>query len=294
MILNISHKEQASISGVVIGTEVRCADPEFEALGPVGWSKLLRERNKWHDLPEYLVQAAIRKGALAELSIGRRFISRHVDMAPVFGQGQNRIVKRFFQDLFARMKGSPDVNQTLAVAYFAAGANYATATDPADTQLVKEVFRKVPSQIYDNSLYQITVSTHLLSTDWNLTALSVTAATTPTTTQFTVNDASALSVGDAIEVVTPLGSEDCTVTAIATNLLTVYALNTANHELPQAPVTGAAVYRKLAEWGSFMGGAATSSPNTGALMNRKLELYTKTNSAGVLVDNIFSFQPSGT
>jgi hypothetical protein len=294
VILNISHKEQASISGVVIGTEVRCADPEFEALGPVGWGKLLRERNKWHDLPEYLVQAAIRKGALAELSIGRRFISRHVDMVPVFGQGQNRIVKRFFDDLFARMGGTPDANQTLAVEYFAAGANYATATDPTDTQLVKEVFRKIPSQIYNNNLYQITISTHLLSTDWNLTALSVTAATIPTTTQFTVNDASELSVGDAIEVVTPLGSEDCTVTAIATNLLTVYALNTANHELPQAPVTGAAVYRKLAEWGSFMGGAATSSPNTGALMNRKLELYTKTNSAGVLVDNIFSFQPSGT
>ena len=294
MILNISNKEEASISGVVIGTEVRCSDPEFEALGPVGWSKLLRERNKWHDLPEYLVQAAIRKGALAELSIGRRFISRHVDMAPVFGQGQNRIVKRFFQDLFARMKGSPDVDQTLAVAYFAAGTNYATATDPTDTQLVKEVFRKVPSQIYDNSLYQITVSTHLLSTEWNLPTLTVGGIYPTSTTEVYVNDASDLSVGDAVEVVTPLGSEDCRITNILGNIITVYALNTENHELPAVPEIGSTVYRKLAEWGSFMGGAATSSPNTGALMNRKLELYTKTNTAGVLVDNIFSFQPSGT
>jgi len=289
MIIRIKSKEEAQIWGVVVGSEVKC-DPELERLGPQGWSALLRKERQWRDAPEYLVQAAIRKGALPGLEIGKKFHS----ITPAFGQGQNRIVKNFFEHLFDRMEGSPSADQTLAIEYFAAGTNYATATDPNDTQLVNEVYRKVPSQIYDNSLYQITVSTHILSTEWNLTNTTVSSATTPTVTAFSVADASALLVGDAIEVVTPLGPEDCTITAKSGNDLTIYALNTANNQLPAAPVSGAAVYRKLGEWGCFMGTNATSTPNSGALVNRKLEMYTKTNAAGVLVDSIFSFQPSGT
>lgn len=297
MIIRIKQKEEAQLWGVVLGTEI-IASKEMERLGPAGWSAMLRQQREYRDAPEHIVQAAIRAGKLDGLKIGNRFVSKSVPMEfaikPAFGGGQNRVVKKFFNHLFARMKGSPTAEQTLAIEYFAMGTNYGTQADPDDTQLVKEVFRFVPTQIYDNSLYSLTVSTHIQSDEGNLVNTTVSNGSTPNTSGFSVANVSGLSVGDAIGVICPDGEEECRITGINANAVAVYALNTSDNFLPSAPVVGAAVYRYFGEWGTFMGTNANSSANTGALMNRKLELYKKTVDAGVLVDNIFSFQPSGT
>ena len=298
MIIRIKNKEEAQLWGIVLGTEVRAAK-EIEKLGPKGWAQMLRDRyREFRDAPEHIVQAALRKGKLEELGIGKQFISKSVPMEfamrPAFGQGQNRVVKKFFNHLFSRMKGSPTAEQTLYIEQFAVGTNYGTQPDPDDVILVKEVFRFVPTQIYDNSLYQITVSTHIQSDEGNLVNTTVSNESTPNTSGFSVANVSGLSVGDAIGVVTPDGEEECRITAINANAVAVYALNTTNNLLPSAPVVGAAIFRYYGEWGTFMGANANSTANTGALMNRKLQTYKKTNAAGVLVDNIFSFQPSGT
>lgn len=298
MIIRIKQKEEAQLWGIVLGTEVK-TEKWMEKLGPKIWSQMLRDRfRELRDAPEHIVQSALRKGKLEELQIGNQFVSQTIPMEfamrPAFGQGQNRVVKKFFNHLFARMKGSPTAEQTLAVEYFAMGTNYGTAADADDEALVNEVFRFVPTQIYDNSLYQITISTHLQSDEANLVNTTVSNESTPNTSGFSVANVSGLAVGDAIGVVTPDGEEECRVTAINANAVAVYALNTTDNLLPSAPVTGAAVYRYFGEWGTFMGANANSSANTGALMNRKLSLYKKTNASGVLLDNIFSFQPSGT
>ena len=297
MIIKIKQKEEAQLWGIVLGTEI-IASKEMERLGPAGWSTMLREHREYRDAPEHVVQAAIRKGKLDGVGIGKQFISQTIPMEfaikPAFGGGQNRVVKKFFNHLFSRMKGSPTAEQTLFIEQFAVGTNYATQPDPDDVILVKEVFRFVPTQIYDNSLYSLTVSTHIQSDEGNLVNTTVSNGSTPNTSGFSVANVSGLSVGDAIGVVTPDGEEECRITAINANAVAVYALNTTNNLLPSAPVVGAAIYRCFGEWGTFMGANANSSANTGALMNRKLQIYKKTNAAGVLVDNIFSFQPSGT
>ncbi len=297
MIIRIKQKEEAQLWGIVLGTEI-IASKEMERLGPAGWAAMLRQQREYRDAPEHIVQAAIRAGKLDGLKIGNRFVSKSVPMEfaikPAFGGGQNRVVKKFFEHLFARMKGTPTAEQTLAIEYFAMGTNYGTQADPDDTQLVKEVFRFVPTSIYDNSLYSLTVSTHIQADQGNLVNTSVSNGSTPNTSGFSVANVSGLSVGDAIGVITPDGEEECQITAINANAVAVYALNTDDNFLPSAPVVGAAVYRYFGEWGTFMGANANSSANTGALMNRKIQTYKKTSAAGVLVDNIFSFQPSGT
>ncbi len=297
MIIRIKQKEEAQLWGVVLGTEI-IASKEMERLGPAGWSAMLRKHREYRDAPEHIVQAAIRAGKLDGLEIGNRFVSKSVPMKfaikPAFGGGQNRVVKKFFEHLFARMKGTPTAEQTLAIEYFAMGTNYATQAAPDDVQLVKEVFRFVPTSIYDNSLYSLTVSTHIQADQGNLVNTAVSNGSTPNTSGFSVANVSGLSVGDAIGVICPDGEEECYITAINANAVAVYALNTGDNFLPAAPVVGAAVYRYFGEWGTFMGANANSSANTGALMNRKIQTYNKTNAAGVLVDNIFSFQPSGT
>ena len=102
-----------------------------------------------------------------------------------------------------------------------------------------------------------------------------------------------LSVGDAIGVVTPDGEEECRITAINANAVAVYALNTTDNLLPSAPVTGPLCTDTLVNEVRLWGPMQTSA-QTRAHWWTENYLCIKTNASGVLVDNIFSFQPSGT
>lgn len=288
-------KENSFVWGLVRGTELICPKA-LEQGGVAEMLDLIRKSEiKYKYAPTHVLMHVLRNGGLKHVQTKHGFLSDVIQTAPAMAAGQNKVVLGFFQDLFARNKGTQTSDQTLKYEYFGVGSNYGTAVSQSQTTLQAEIFRFVPDEIYDNGLYQITVSTHIKSDEGNPNVTQISNASTPTTSNFSVANVTGIAVGTLIEVeITGDDPEVCRVTAVNGSLITIYALDTGDNLLPVAPSVGDDVYVMYAEGGCFMGNAANASANTGKMANRKLFQYKKTNGAGILIDNQFTYLPTGT
>jgi hypothetical protein len=277
--------ESIGVQGIVSGWKIEGLDEKTDLSDLLAQ---IRQLPEYADAPKHVLMDALRRNVL-----NRRMASA-VKLTKVF-EGHNLVVNKFFEHLFARLQGTPTSDQTLAVGYFAIGTNYGTSPASTDTTLVNEIFRFVPSELYNNGTLTFYASTLIKSSQGNPTGnTTVSNATTPTTSQFSVANAASLLSGDLVEVQTSLGNYDCRITNVNGSIITVFTLDTIDNLLPTAPAVGYNVARMYGEGGLFMGTLATNVANSGALVNRKLFRYKKTNAAGILIDVALSFLPTGT
>ncbi|MEZ0375287.1 MAG: hypothetical protein ACAI44_39735 [Candidatus Sericytochromatia bacterium] len=244
--------------------------------------QLQREQRMYCTAPRHEVMAAIRRGEVRHT----RLLNRQV--------GCNRVVRGFYLDFFARLMGSqttPGANQTLFIEYFALGTGY-VATSASDTQLGNEIYRAVPDELYEDGVSTFYATTYLKKAQGNPTGN--TTVSSSTSTVITVASATGFTVNCRIQVETALNTYNCTVSAIAGSNLTVTAItggslsNASAFDAGDIPALGDTVKALHAEAGCFMGGAATSSPNTGTLMNRKRIEQLKDSSVSLLYDYILA------
>lgn len=256
----VEHKvESKEVVGCQIQVHRLKMPPELEAKGLTGCLEDLRKQsypnlslNK--DADKAVLMEALRRGELKDTE-------HHGSMV-----GKNIVVDGFFTSLFAAFSGA--ASNALEMKYAAIGTNGTTPTGE-DTTLNAEAFRfelgvtNTERYVLGKKYYS---SVFLNSTQGDLSAGDTTVDTgTWSTTAFDVVDASALAVGDRIEVQTPSGTRNVSIATISTNSLTV------TPALPTAPVAGATVKRLWAEYGLFMGPSATSTADTGVLVNHEID-----------------------
>lgn len=247
----------------VVGCQVQIhklkMTPELEKKGLIGCLEALRDQSypelSLHDdTDKAVLMQALRNGELEGTEHHGSVI------------GKNIVVDGFFTSLFAAFSGA--ASNALEMKYAGIGTNGTTPTG-GDTTLNAEAFRfdltgsnaerYVIGKKYYNSVF-------LNSTQGDLSAGDTTiAAGTWSTTAFDVVSAASIAVGDRIEVQTPFGTRNVSVATKTSNSLTV------TPALPAAPLAGATVKRLWAEYGLFMGPAATSTADTGVLVNHEID-----------------------
>lgn len=244
--------------------------------------QLQREQRQYRTGPRHEVMAAIRRGEV-----------RHTRLLGQQG-GCNRIVRGFYLDFFARLMGAqttPGANQTLFIEYFALGTSFA-ATSFSDTQLGNEIFRAEPTELYEDGISTFYATTYLKKTEGNPTAN--TTVSSSTSTVITVASATGFVVNGRIQLETVNNTYNCTVSGISSNQLTVTditggaLLNAPAFDTSDMPQNGNTVKALHSEAGCFIGSAATSSVNTGTLMNRKRIEQLKDSGVSLLYDYILA------
>jgi len=289
-----SHREKTRCWGRIQAYNLN-APKWMEDLGLDGMIDLLRNQaDKYKDMPKHLLHEALRRGELAGSNINLAY-STPIDFIVPADGGPNKVVNIFYQDLFARFQKTPTADQNLFIEYLALGTNYVDAAASGDTQLASEEARFVISDYYNNSAGQFTASVFLSSAIGNLTPDSIDGATSPSTSQFTLTTPAALGVGDLFEIELPSGFEECVVVYNVAGTITLSALESVDNLLPETPVVGAEVTPMYGEGGLFMGTLATTTANTGNLLNRKLFRFKKSSAvlAGALLDAQLNFLSVG-
>lgn len=245
-------------------------------------AQIKREQRIYRDAPMTDVMAAIRRGEVrCTSSLGTR-------------GGNNKLIRGFYLDLFARLKGAsstPAADQTLYIEKFAIGTKY-DATLFADAQLGNEIYRATPNEFYDDGLSTFYATTYLNKSSGNPTGN--TTVSSSTSTVITVASPTGFVVDGRIQVETANATYNCTVSAISGSDLTVNAITGGSlvnagafdaGDIPQAADTVIALH---AEAACFIGSNTTGTANTGTMMNRKLLEQLKTSSISLLYDYILS------
>ena len=170
--------------GIVLGTEVK-TEKWMEKLGPKVWSRcfVIGSENcvmlQSMLSRQHCAKGSLKKSRLA-ISLSLKQSLWNCYASCIWSGARTGLWRSSLTISFARIKGSQQQSRLCLWEYFAMGTNYGTAADD-DVALVNEVFRFVPTQIYDNSLYQITISTHLQSDEANLVNTTVNNESTPNT-----------------------------------------------------------------------------------------------------------------
>lgn len=220
----------------------------------------------------------------------------HVRHTRILGRqgGENKLVRGFYTEFFARLAGAqttPGGNQTLFIERFAVGTKY-DATLFADTQLGNEIYRAVPDEFFDDSVSTFYATTYLKKTQGNPTGN--TTVSSSTTTVITVASATGFVVDGRIQVETASNTYNCTVSNISGSDLTVTDITGGSlsgagaFDVSDTPANGDTVKALHSEAACFLGGATTSSANTGNMMNRKLIEQLKDTSVSLLYDYILA------
>jgi hypothetical protein len=226
--------------------------------------------------------ASIRKGAV-----------KHTKLLGRQG-GENKLVRGFYSEFFARLAGAqttPDANQTLYIEKFAVGTKY-DATLFADTTLGNEIYRATPTEFFDDTVSTFYATSYLKKTEGNPTGNTTVASST--TTVITVASATGFVVDGRIQVETASNTYNCTVSAISGTDLTVNDITGGSlsgagaFDVSDTPVNGDTVKALHSEAACFLGGATSSSADTGNMMNRKLIEQLKDTSISLLYDYILA------
>jgi len=234
------------------------------------------------DAPTHLVMEYIRNGRVD----GTTLLSKQ--------GGENRILRAFYVDFFARLKGSvvtPSANQTLFIEYLGIGTDY-SATDFNQLTLGNEIYRDVPDEFYDDGISTFYSTLYLKKSEANPTA--DTTLTAGTTTTVTVTSPTGFVEDGRIEIETANNTYNCTITNIAGSVFTVSAItggpltNASAFDPSDIPDSGDTIIALHSEASCFIGGAATSSPDTGSPMNRKRIQQKKNDSISLLYDYILA------
>ncbi|MGV3524228.1 MAG: hypothetical protein ACO1RX_08390 [Candidatus Sericytochromatia bacterium] len=244
--------------------------------------QLRHEQVRYRDAPLSEVMAGLRHGEV-----------RHTRVLQQQG-GSNLLLRGFYTDFFARLRGAqnaPSTNQSLYIEYFAIGTGHKDNLF-SDTQLQNEIFRAVPDEFYDDGISTFYATTYLKKDEGNPPNNITVSSSTPTVV--TVTDASSFVVNGRIQIETAINTYNCTVNHIAGNALTVGNItggplsNASSFNGDDVPAVGNSVMALHSEAGCFLGGAASASPNTGTLMNRKRLEQLKTNGISLLYDYILA------
>jgi len=254
---------------------------ELDSLEALRRQLCYQERRYW-DAPIHEVMAAIRRGEV-----------RHTRILGRQG-GENKLVRGFYTEFFARLKGAqttPGANQTLFIEKFAVGTKY-DATLFADTTLGNEIYRATPAELYEDGVSTFYATTYLKKTEGNPTGN--TTVSSSTTTVITVASATGFVVDGRIQVETANNTYNCTVSAISGADLTVTDITGGSlsgagaFDAGDIPQSGDTVKALHSEAACFLGGATTSSANTGTMMNRKRIEQLKDSSISLLYDYILA------
>jgi hypothetical protein len=245
-------------------------------------AQLQQEQRIYRNAPKHEIMAAIRRGEV-----------RHTRLLGRQG-GCNRIVRGFYVDFFSRLKGAqtaPGVNQTLFLEYFALGTNYAP-TGFSDTQLGNEIFRAVPDELYEDGISTFYATTYLKKAQGNPTGNTIVSSST--STSVIVEEPENFVANGRIQIETTHNTYICTIEEIEGNELKVVSItggslsNAGAFDSGDLPEEGNTVKALHSEAGCFIGGTATSSANTGTLMNRKRIEQFKDSSVSLLYDYILA------
>jgi len=208
--------------------------------------------------------------------------------------GCNRILRAFYVDFFARLKGSvvtPSANQTLFIEYLGIGNDY-SVTNFNQATLGNEIYRDVPDEFYDDGISTFYSTLYLKKSEANPTG--DTTLTAGTTTTVTVTSPTGFIENGRVEIETTLNTYNCTITNIAGSVFTVSAItggaltNASAFDAGDIPQSGDAIISLHSEASCFIGGAATGSPDTGSPMNRKRLEQKKNDSISLLYDYILA------
>lgn len=223
---------------------------------------------------------AIRRGEIP----GTQVVDQNLD--------DNLILRGFWEDLFARLASgnSAGANQSLKIQYLALGKSYA---DSSFTQgdLTSEYYRDVPDETYDDGVSTYYTTLYVKKTEANPTgSTTVSSATTNTITVASATD----FVNDGrIQITTASATYNCTIsisgTTFTCSAITGGSLTNASAFDPlDPPVATNTVVSLISEGGCIIGEDATSTPNSGKAMNRRLLETLKNTSRSLIFDYILA------